>query len=135
MAQRRNTAGSLRSCLCFYKTHQVSSHSVKPLRRYSLRSIFSCFSANSLVWYSRTLGKIDLNSITFCQHGLFGESILVRIETNFHFVAYGSKVISISKLNFWTSGGAREFELETPNLVWILLRVSSISVPNFTTFP
>ncbi len=56
----------------------------------------------------------------------------------FHFVAYGSKVISISKLNFWTSGGAREFELETPNLVWILLRVSSISVPNltkFTTFP
>ncbi len=50
-------------------------------------------------------------------------------------MAYGSNVISISKLNFWTSGGAREFELETPNLVWLLLTVSSISVPNFITFP
>ncbi len=50
-------------------------------------------------------------------------------------MAYGSKVISISKLNFWTGGGAREFELETPNLEWLLLRVSSISVPNFITFP
>ncbi len=50
-------------------------------------------------------------------------------------MAYGSNVISISKLNIWTSGGAREFELETPNLVWLLFTVLSISVPNFTTFP
>ncbi len=50
-------------------------------------------------------------------------------------MAYGSNVISISKFNIWTSGGAREFELETPNLVWLLFTVSSISVPNFTTFP
>ncbi len=50
-------------------------------------------------------------------------------------MAYGSKVISISKLNFWTSGGAREFELETPNLVCLLFTVSSISVPNCITFP
>ncbi len=50
-------------------------------------------------------------------------------------MAYGSNVISISKFNFWTSGGAREFELETPNLVWLLFTVSSINVPNFTTFP
>ncbi len=50
-------------------------------------------------------------------------------------MAYGSKVISITNSNFWTSGGAREFELETPNLVWLLLTVSSISVPNFITFP
>ncbi len=36
---------------------------------------------------------------------------------------------------FWTSGGAREFELETPNLLWLVLRLSSISAPIFTTFP
>ncbi len=67
MAQCRNTAGSLRTC--FYNTHQVSSQSVKPLRRYSFRSICACFSANSLVWYSRTLGRIDLNFITLCHDG------------------------------------------------------------------
>ncbi len=50
-------------------------------------------------------------------------------------MAYGSNVISISKFNFWTSGGAREFELETPNLVWLQFTVSSISEPNFTTIP
>ncbi len=38
-------------------------------------------------------------------------------------------------MKLWTSGGAREFELETPNFMWLLLRLSSISVPNFTTFP
>ncbi len=38
-------------------------------------------------------------------------------------------------MNFWTSGGASEFELETPNLLWLVLRLSSISVPNLTTFP
>ncbi len=37
-------------------------------------------------------------------------------------------------MKFWTSSGAREFELDTPNLVWLLFTVSSISVPNFTTF-
>ncbi len=30
---------------------------------------------------------------------------------------------------------ALEFEIETPNLVWLVLTLSSISVPNFTTFP
>ncbi len=37
-------------------------------------------------------------------------------------------------MKFWTSGGAREFELETLNLVWLLFTVSSISVPNLTNF-
>ncbi len=37
-------------------------------------------------------------------------------------------------MKLWTSGGAREFELDTPNLVWLLFTVSSISVPHFTTF-
>lgn len=32
-----------------------------------------------------------------------------------------------------TSGGAREFKLETPNLFWLMLIVSSICVPNFIT--
>ncbi len=38
-------------------------------------------------------------------------------------------------MKFWTSGGTREFELETPNLLWLMMILSSISVPNFTTFP
>ncbi len=38
-------------------------------------------------------------------------------------------------MKVWTSGGVREFELETPNLLWLVSRLSSISVPNFTTFP
>ncbi len=38
-------------------------------------------------------------------------------------------------MKFWTSGGAREFELEIPNLLWLMLGLSSISVPNITTFP
>ncbi len=58
-----------------------------------------------------------------------------RGKKNFHFVAYGSKVISIKILKIWTSGGARELELETPNLLWLMVTLSSISVPNFTTFP
>ncbi len=28
-----------------------------------------------------------------------------------------------------------EFEIETPNLLWLVLTLSSISVPNFSTFP
>ncbi len=38
-------------------------------------------------------------------------------------------------MKLWTSGGSREFEIDTPNLLWLVLTLSSISVPNFTTFP
>ncbi len=34
----------------------------------------------------------------------------------------------------WTVGGARDFELETLNVLWLMLRLSSICVPNFITF-
>ncbi|KAF7378529.1 hypothetical protein HZH68_017184 [Vespula germanica] len=80
----------------------------------------------------RTVTYIDTKSITFCQHGLkmmhvkFGENWanglggvrkrFIRLglsqgfrgKKNFHFLAYGSKVISIQTLKVWTSGGARE---------------------------
>ncbi len=58
------------SYLLTTNTHRVSSQYAKPLQRYSLRSIFAGFLENSLVWYLRTLGRIDLNSIHFCHHGL-----------------------------------------------------------------
>ncbi|KAK2910927.1 hypothetical protein Q8A67_003060 [Cirrhinus molitorella] len=38
------------------------------------------------------------------------------------------------RMSMDTSGGAREFELETPNLRWLMLRLSSISLPNLTSF-
>ncbi len=38
-------------------------------------------------------------------------------------------------MKLWTHGDAREIELETPNLVWLQFTVSSISVPNLTSFP
>ncbi len=38
-------------------------------------------------------------------------------------------------MKLWTSGGARELEIETPNLVWLVLTLSSIGVPNLTTLP
>jgi len=37
-------------------------------------------------------------------------------------------------VQIWTAGGARGIELETPNWLWTQFRLSSISVPNFTTF-
>ena len=47
----------------------------------------------------------------------------------------GSGVIKVSKLNFWTGGGAVELVLETPKLVRSLLVTISRSVPNFIIFP
>ncbi len=38
-------------------------------------------------------------------------------------------------MKLWTSGGAREFEIETPNLVWLVLTLSSIGVPHLITLP
>jgi len=40
----------------------------------------------------------------------------IRGKKNFVDRPYGSKVISIIKVQFWTVGGARGNELETPNL-------------------
>ncbi len=37
-------------------------------------------------------------------------------------------------MKLFTSDGAREFELDTPNLLWFVLTLSTISVPNLTTF-
>jgi len=37
-------------------------------------------------------------------------------------------------VTFWTVSGTKGIESETPNLLW-LFRLSSISLPNFTTFP
>ena len=58
-----------------------------------------------------------------------------REKYNVPSVPYGSNVISIHFLKVWTNGGARELELETLNLRWLMLTLSSMSVPNFTTFP
>ncbi len=38
-------------------------------------------------------------------------------------------------MKVWTSGGARKFKLETLNWLCLMLGLSSISVPNVTTFP
>ena len=38
-------------------------------------------------------------------------------------------------MQLWTAGGARGIELETPNLLWTKVILSSNCVPNFTTFP
>ncbi len=46
----------------------------------------------------------------------------------------GSKVITISMLNFLTGGGAKELVLETPNLVISLFMTITTSVPNFIIF-
>lgn len=37
-------------------------------------------------------------------------------------------------VQIWTSVGTKGFELETPNWLWLLLRLSSICVPIFITF-
>ena len=57
-----------------------------------------------------------------------------REKYNVPSVPYGSNVISRHFLKVWTNGGARELELETLNLRWLMLTLSSMSVPNFTTF-
>ncbi len=38
-------------------------------------------------------------------------------------------------MQIWPVGGAREFKLENPNLLCLMLRLSSIFVPNFISFP
>ncbi len=37
-------------------------------------------------------------------------------------------------MKLWKSGDAKEFKLKTPNFLWLVLRLSSISVTHFTTF-
>ncbi len=72
LTTRRDSAETLQvvSSHACYNTHQIWSQYAKLLRRYSLRSIFACFSQNSCARYSGTVWLIDLNSITFCQKGL-----------------------------------------------------------------
>ena len=53
-----------------YNTRQVWSQYDKPLPGYSLTCMFACFSSNLFTCHSTTVGRINLNSITFCQHGL-----------------------------------------------------------------
>lgn len=50
--------------------YQVWSEYDKALRRYSIMSIFASATWNSFACFSKTIWEIDLNSITFCQHGL-----------------------------------------------------------------
>ncbi|MGL5643856.1 MAG: hypothetical protein ACRCW3_03755, partial [Metamycoplasmataceae bacterium] len=38
-------------------------------------------------------------------------------------------------VKLWPGGGARGIELETLNLLWWQIRLSSMSVPNFIIFP
>ncbi len=38
-------------------------------------------------------------------------------------------------MEIWPFGGAIEFEIETPNLLWLIMRASSNCVPNFIHFP
>lgn len=47
-------------------------------------------------------------------------------KKNFVSGTYVSKVISIQIMKFWTGGGARGNELETPKLVHLILGLSSI---------
>ena len=46
----------------------------------------------------------------------------------------GSKVITISMLNFLTAGGAIELVLETKKLLHLLFMAITTSVPNFIIF-
>ncbi len=55
----------------------------------------------------------------------------VSVFENVVFSHYGSK----AWVQIWADGGAREFELETPNLLWLMFRLFSIYVPNVITFP
>ncbi len=55
--------------------------------------------------------------------------------TKFHVSrSKGSKVITISMLNFWTAGGAIELVLEDQKLVQLLFISITTSVPNFIIF-
>ena len=59
----------------------------------------------------------------------------IRGKKNFVDRPYGLKVISITKVKFWTGGGARGNELETPKLVYLMLGLSSIRMSNKINFP
>ncbi len=37
-------------------------------------------------------------------------------------------------VQIWPIGGARKFEIETPNFLWLILRLSSICVAKFHNF-
>ena len=96
-----------------YNIHQVWSQYAKPLRRYSLITIFACFFLNSFACYSRTFWIINLNSITFCQHGLkmiwanFGEKRTNclgrdRKSTFFEYLKIEKK-LNLAIFEFWGS--------------------------------
>ena len=59
----------------------------------------------------------------------------IRGKKNFADWPYGSKVISKIKVKLWTGGGARGNDLETPKLVYLMLRRSSIRMSNQNNFP
>ena len=56
-------------------------------------------------------------------------------KKNFADWPYGSKVISKIKVKFWTGGGARGNDLDTPKLVYLMLGLSSIRMSNQNNFP
>ena len=59
----------------------------------------------------------------------------IRVKKDFTDWPYGSKVISKMKVKFWTGGGARGNDLETPKLVYLMLALSSIRMSNQNNFP
>ena len=59
----------------------------------------------------------------------------IREKKNFVDWTYGSKVISKIKVKFWTGGGARGNDLDTPKLVDLMLGLSSIRMSNHYNFP
>ncbi len=71
--------------------------------------------------------KFGLNTLK--RHVQFGE--LFDKWFNFHELLFLAltvqKLLAQTWVQIWTSGGAREFELKTPNLVWLMLGLSSIS--------
>ncbi len=51
-------------------------------------------------------------------------------KNNFTF----KKILAEIQVQIWPIGSARDFEIEDPNLLWLILRLSSICVPDIITF-
>ncbi len=106
---------------CIFRRQRFSvwSEYAKALRRYSLKSTLVSSSTNSFgksTWFAYLKNRYYY----CCYYCLFLDLTVQRL-------------LAKTRVQLWTSGGARQFQLETPNLVWLMYRLSSIGVPNITT--
>ncbi len=97
----------------------VWSEYAKALRRYSLKSTLVRSSTN-LFGKSTWFAYLKNRYYYCCYYYLFLDLTV-------------QKLLAKTRVQLWTSGGARQFQLETPNLVWLMYRLSSIGVPNIPT--